>query len=338
MQARDLQKILLIQAVEETDRAEQVFPAAERAGATRTALGEGAPPPSPEPDAPLAPAAEGFLARRAQVLLSGLRERAPAIGHLLGIVDGSSTHERLLLAASFIGGLLLPFLAARERINLFALPLIALLVWNLAVYALLIGRALRSPPGEGWVSQFWLGKLYLRWVRRKADAILSQSTRFNAPLAPGLNRFASTWWTSAQRLFEMRTHWLLHLCAALAALGLALGYYYAARAMHMPAGWSGRTLGTSTARGLLMALYGPASALTGIPIPPAERLGELRWEQGGTHALSWVHLMAVTLALYVIVPRLIAASIAGLSSWRASRKLAAPASLTGYAQGLLRGA
>jgi hypothetical protein len=334
MQARDLQTILLIQAVEETDRSREVLATADRVDATRSVLEEDGLPPTSSPGAPLPPAAEGFLARRAEVLLGKLRLRAPAVGRLLAISDGSLSHERILLALSFVAGLLLSLLAGRLRINLFAYPLLALLAWNLGAYALLIGRALHK-TGDGWLSEFWFGKVYLRWVRRETDAILTQTSGFNAPLAPGLRRFASTWWASAQPLFELRAKWLLHLCAALAALGLLAGYYYAAGALHHPAGWSGHAVGTSTARGLLTALYGPASAITGIAIPHVEALGMLRWQQGGGDATAWVHLMAVTAALYIIVPRLIAALMSTLARRRLSRELAAPATLGSYASRLL---
>jgi hypothetical protein len=338
MQARDLQSILLIQAVEETDRSEEVLPAAARVGATRSALGAESPG-SSQPGASLPAAAEGFLARRSQLLVTRLRARAPAVGRLLAITDGSSSHELILLALACAAGLLVPLLAPRPRINLFAFPLLALLVWNLCAYGLLIARALLQPQ-EGWIARFWLGKLYLRWVRRETQEILTQSTRFNAPLAPGLARFAAAWWASAQPLFELRARRLLHLCAAAAAVGLAVGYYCAAGALHHPAGWSGRVLGTGTARVLLTALYGPASALTGIAIPRADALGELRWQgaAGGGEALSWAHLIAVTAALYVIVPRLIAAAAATFARWRMSSTLAAPAGLTAYARALLASA
>lgn len=334
MQAQDLQTVLLIQAVEETDRSQEVLVPAERLGATRSALSSGPLPSSPPEAVPAA--TEGFLTRRAQMLLARLRARAPAVSRLLALRDGSRHHERLLLGASFLGGLLLALLSGGRRIPLFAYPLLALLLWNLGVYGLLLWRWL-GRGGQGWLSQFWLGKLYLRWVRREADVILTQTTRFNAPLAPGLRRFASSWWTSAQSLFELRARGLLHLCAALAAGGLLIGYYSQAGALHHPAGWSGHALGTGTARGLLTALYGPASALTGIAIPSADALGGLRWQgsQGGGDALPWVHLMAVTAALYILVPRLLAALVSLLTRLRRARELPIPEGLSDYTRSLL---
>jgi len=338
MQARALRTVLLIQAVEETDRSQQVLPGAERVGATRSALDDSAPPPEPHPGEPLQEAAEGFLARRAEVLLGRLRSRAPAVGHLLTIADGGSRMVHAMLPLAFVAGLVLALLAGR-RINLFSFPLLALVIWNLFVYGLTLARAL-GKPGAGWLAQFWFGKLYSRWLRRETDALLVDSTRFNAPLAPGLARFASDWWASAQPLFELRARWLLHLCAALAALGLITGVYFQAFIRHDLAGWSAGSLAATSARTLLIMLYGPASALTGIAIPSVQGLEALRWDgaAGGGVATPWAHLIAVTATLYVIVPRLLAATGYALAGWRLSRRLAAPPGLSTYAQLLLESA
>jgi hypothetical protein len=335
MQARDLQTVLLIQAVEETDRSQEVLPGSDRDRATRAALDDGSP--APEASAPLQPAAEGFLARRAEVLLGKLRSRAPAVGRILAISDSGSPIGLILLPLAVVAGALLSFLAGR-RISLFSWPLLMLLAWNLAFYGLALARVL-DKPGPAWLREFWFGKLYCRWLRRETDALLTDSTRFNAPLAPGLRRFTSDWWERAQPLLELRARWLLHLSAALVALGLIVGLYIHVF-LHDPAGWSAGSFSPRTARGVLIALYGPASALTGIPIPPADALELLRWDggAGAGQALAWAHLMAVTASLYVVVPRLLAALVSALARWRLSRELATPPGLITYAQMLLESA
>jgi hypothetical protein len=333
MQARYLQTVLLIQAVEETDRSQQVLPGPDRVGATKKALGNGSPPPQPGP--PLQPSAEGFLTRRAEVLLGKLRSRAPAVGRILAISDSSSPIGLMLLPLAVIAGALLSFLSGR-RISLFSWPLLLLLAWNLGVYGLALARVL-SNPGPRWLRQFWFGKLYSRWLRRETDALLTDSIRFNAPLAPGLRRFTSEWWESARPLLELRARWLLHLSAALIALGFVTGLYIHAILLHDPAGWSASSLTAGTARGFLIALYGPASVVTGIPIPPVDALELVRWDgsAGGGDSHAWAHLMAVTVALCIIVPRLLAALASALERWRLSRELAPPPSLITYAKVLL---
>jgi hypothetical protein len=341
MQAHDLKTVLLIQAVEETDRSQEVLGGADRLRATRSALdaGQSEKPPTPQPGAPLQVAAEGFLARRAQVLLNKLESRAPVVGHLLAIAQGDLRNDGALIVLSFACAALFGLVAGGRRINLFAPPLLALLTWNLIAYARMLARALQTGRGRG-TGPFWFGRLYSRWLRRETDSLLKGSTRFNAPLTPGLKRFTSDWWASAQPLLELRARALLHFCAALAAVGLVAGIYMQALVLHDPAGWGGAFLEDSTARALLAALYGPASALTGIAIPSAQGIGLLRWHDasGGGEASVWAHLIAVTATLYIIVPRLVAALVSAVSRWQLSQALATPPGLVTYARLLLEGA
>jgi hypothetical protein len=71
---------------------------------------------------------------------------------------------------------------------------------------------------------------------------------------------------------------------------------------------------------LLAFVLGPASALTGIPIADAPRLEALQFGTGaGESAAPWLHLYAATVALVVLVPRL----LLGLGTWLVERRLAA---------------
>ena len=59
-------------------------------------------------------------------------------------------------------------------------------------------------------------------------------------------------------------------------------------------------------RAILGLVFGPASSLTGIALPRTdEAVGALRWTAGGGggDAAPWIHLVAVTLGLYVVGPR-----------------------------------
>ena len=58
---------------------------------------------------------------------------------------------------------------------------------------------------------------------------------------------------------------------------------------------------------MLAFVLGPASALTGIPIADVPRLEAMRLGAGGAgeNAAPWIHLYAATIALVVLVPRLL---------------------------------
>jgi hypothetical protein len=329
VQERALRKVLLIQAIEETDRRGEALPLTERIDATRAVIGKNPPPVETQAEAPLSSATEWLLVRRADLLLRSLRERSPGIDHVLAIAGGAIAVDRSLLVIGFALGVLLSFLDGRDGINILAPVLIVLIAWNLLVYVLMYGRR---------ASSSWLARLYSRWARSHFERLLNHSSRFNAPLAPGLRRFAGDWWEVAQPLFAARGRRLLHLCAASVALGLVAGYYFREHILLAPAGWAdGSLLGPTTAHALLTLLYGPAALLVGIALPTTEGIAQLRWtvgSHGGGDATVWVHLIAWTAALYIILPRLLAALIATFGLWRLSRRLPVPPGVASYVRTL----
>lgn len=380
MQEQALRKILLIQSIEETDRNGEALPLAERAEATRKVIGNNPPNIEPQTGVPLSSATEWFLVRRADVLLEALRARSPGIDHVLAAAGGATSLDRGMLVLAFVLGAILSFTdAARGGINIFAVPLLLLLAWNLLIYVFLgirfsktriettafaAGSAAASSVGEsasiaagranagqggpdsiGMLSirPSWIGRFYARSVRRRIDNLLSHSTHFNAPLAPGLRRFASDWWDFAQPLFYARSRRLMHLSAVFAALGLMAAYYFRDFVMRSAAGWEGGgSLGPETAHALLTIFYGPASLLSGISIPNAQAIANLRWSapslSGVGEPIAWVHLIALTAILYIILPRLILTLSATLRLWRISRRLVLPAGVAGYVRTLIAGA
>src|SRR5215470_3436173 len=69
------------------------------------------------------------------------------------------------------------------------------------------------------------------------------------------------------------------------------------------------------------------------------RVIALRWTgvSGGGEAASWIHLIALTAMLYIIVPRLILACMSGFNLWRLSRNPPLPAAFIGYGRAVLAG-
>jgi hypothetical protein len=333
MQDRAVRKVLLIQAIEETDRSGEALPLAERTEATRAVIGNNPPAVETQPQAPLSSATEWFLTRRADVLLRSLRARSPGIDHVLDVAGGATSLDGGVLAVAFIAGILLSLLDGGSGINIFAPSLVLLLVWNLLVYLWLLGPGRRRQVAGGF------GSFYARWVRSRLDRLLGHSTRFNAPLTPGLRRFAGDWWDIAQPLFQSRARRLLHLAAAVVALGLVAAYYFRAFVLRSAAGWEGGgAIGPESAHVLLTLLYGPASLLSGIGIPSANEIAKLRWSApslaGVGEPASWVHLIALTACLYVVVPRLILTGVCTVTLWRLRTRLTLPAAVVTYVQTL----
>ncbi|MDB6012898.1 MAG: hypothetical protein JWL65_5148 [Gammaproteobacteria bacterium] len=372
MQERALRQVLLIQAIEETDRIGEALPLAERTEATRAVAGNNMSAVETQPEAQLSSATEWFLLRRAELLLRSLRERSPGIDYVLTVAGGATSLDRGMLILSFAVGVLLSFLDGNRGINIFALPLVMLIAWNLLVYVSMLRRwrkkssdaAPATAPGVASSSagaskatsdpskvvsvadsagsrpprlSLFAG-FYSRWARSRIDKLLGHSTHFNAPLAPGLRRFAGDWWEVARPLFAMKARRLLHLSAVVVALGLIVGYYLRGFILRSAAGWEGGDLiGPGSARTLLTVLYGPASLLSGIPIPAADEIERLRLTAasgGGGDAAPWIHLIAWTAGLYIVLPRVLAALSTSFSLWRLSRRLVLPPGAVGYVRTL----
>ncbi|HVW69471.1 MAG TPA: hypothetical protein VHB68_10880 [Steroidobacteraceae bacterium] len=313
MQEGALRKVLLIQAIEETDRDGAVLPLTERTEATRAA-GSGSVP-TVAAGMPLPAEAESFLVRRAGSLLQFLRGRSPGLDHFLSVAGGATSFDRAALSGAFVLGVLLSALGGGLGNPRFTLPLVVLVIWNVLVYSLLLGRARKAPTARASV----FGRFYASRVRRHVDDLLDHSTRFNAPLTPGLRRFAADWWDIGQPLFFARARRLLHLCAALVAIGLAAGCYFRAFVLRSE-------VGPQSVHFLLTLLFGPVSLLSGIPIPG-----------GGTAATAanWAHLIAWAAGLYIVLPRIIAACVSSVNVWRVSRRLPVPPGVVGYLRTLI---
>jgi hypothetical protein len=347
MRQRALQALLLAHAIEQTDLAGDAVSHDDRTQASLEAA-DG----RPLPVADNAPAqingdTERFLVRRADVLLARLRVRSPGIDRVLAAAAGASGLDRAVLVLGFILGVALAF-ADGGRIDIFAYPLIGLVLWNLIAYAVLIVRTFRTPGKasaetvaflrDGFFRR-WLARLYANRVRARIDAFITHSIGFNAPLAPGLRRFAADWCEVGRPVFRERVRRLLHLAAILAAAGLMAGYDFRGWILRQAAGWSSTVFGPSSAHTALVTLYGAASGVSGVRIPSAQDLLALAWTSqttGGGPAGQWLYLIDWTAILYIVLPRLMAVILTTLTLWRRSLTLRTPASFSGYLTAVLR--
>jgi hypothetical protein len=340
MNADSLRTILLVKAVEEQDADGAILPVAEREAATRTALRQLT---APTPGAARAEREQHgwrVLALRAEELAAKLFQRHPVVLRAVTLESHARPAAALLLVAALLFGVLLSALDSRVRIEILAFPLLGLVLWNLAIYAGLAIAALRrnraAPPlpsvATGWSS--WPA----RWGWRRAAALIRQSAFYHRPLAAALRRFSEEWWPVAQPLLLAQGTRIFHLCSAVVALGLVLGFYVRGIAFEYRAGWESTFLDPEQVGALLHVLYGPASALTGIPLPvDRSSIEALHWRSGagGGPAADWIHLVAATAVMYVVLPRLLLAVAATVTMAKISRGLAVPDSLLPYARCVL---
>lgn len=295
MNERSVADVLLLRAFESTGAAH--WSDDDSAWATRSALQ------AVGTDA----AAEPFLAARAQAGLQRLAPRDPLLQRWRAARPRRSAWAGLAVVAGLLLGLLVDRIGSAQRINLLAPPIWALLVWNLAVFALLPfsragGGALRRALDAAW----------RRW-RERGPMHGDQGMGRAAPSSGAAwSRFASDWGAASAPLYAARLGLLLHLGAAALALGVIAGMYLRGLVLEYRAGWESTFLDAAQLHALLGVLLAPALALSGQTLPDAATLHTLRLPQPGVNAAPWIHLFALQLLLLVVLPRLALALAAAL--------------------------
>jgi hypothetical protein len=254
--------------------------------------------------------AQAWVVKRAQLAEQRLAARDAAWRAPLG--DGRGPRAwRWLLAllalaiAAFVVG---DVLGSSHRLNLLAPPVLGLLAWNLAVYLLLPFAAGRGP--SAW------------WAQAIEDARTRVASRgAPAPLLAARARFVAEWTLATRGLQQRRVAIAMHLAAALLAAIVIGSMYLFGIAFDYRAGWDSTWLDAEQVQRTLAAVFAPATALSGLAVPPIEAMAKLRFADGsaGESAARWIHLYAITLTLVVVLPRL---ALAGWSAWRLSRALA----------------
>jgi len=132
---------------------------------------------------------------------------------------------------------------------------------------------------------------------------------------------------------------MLHLSAALFAIGLVAGIFLRSLTTEYLAGWESTFLGAGQVEGLLSLILGPASAVTGVTIPDEAGIAALRWTgeaSGGVNAGPWIILWTATVVGVVALPRLVFAGWNALHSNVASRRVKVPGRDDFYVRRLLR--
>ena len=340
MREDTLRCVLMVKAVEDADRSGSLLPPGDRAQATREALrGSGV---TPGEDASRG-ASDAQLARalgdRAERLAGPLVERFPIVGEALGRTRTPGWVVTALLLVAFASGVGLSALDGSRRINILAFPFIGLVAWNVAMYVALASGWVRSVLGrKAGVDR---GR---RWAAgafaRRLQPLLRATRRVHAVLGEALGGYAADWADVGSPFVVRHAKRALHLAAAALAIGLIAGLYVRGTVLRYEAGWESTFLGVPQARAVIGAIFGPVAHLWGAQLPDsAAELAALRWTgaAGGGDAAPWIHLIALTLLSYVVLPRLLLAGAATLGLWRLGRVAALPDGLRDYAAGVFRG-
>ena len=325
----EAKRVLLVRAVEEEDEAGDLLTRQDRAQANeagRAAL-----------SASGGKGDELFLVRRAEFATGRLASRNPAIAQALARTAWPHWIGWAMPLAAFVFGAALNELGNGRRLDLLALPLLGMLAWNALVYfwmlATIIPRSRRAGPSG-----------LAKWLE-KAAYIGRRAYDRATTMARALSRFVSDWSGASAPLAAARSARILHLSAAAFALGVVAGIYFRALGIEYRAGWESTFLRPDAVHTVLSVALGPASALTGVPIPDAEGIAAIRWtsaetgaQTGGANAANWIYLITATVAGFIVAPRLILAGLAAMRAWRKARRFALPGREAFYYRRLLRGA
>ena len=303
----DARRIVLIQAIEATDTRGKLISDAEKDQAERTVLSQRSGGRNERPD----PA--WFIAARAAELLHSVESRSPELVRLDSRDPWWDRLGWLLPLAALVAGFASDRLFNWSRTDLLSIPLIGVIVWNVAVYLLLFASAVRKPGGTSFVRG--LSEMP-SWFSRRAAARLRQSA--------GL-KFRLLWWRAAGAMEAARLYKLLHLGAAAWAIGVVLSIVVVGLATQFRVGWESTWLGASAVHAVLNVMALPARAL-GLEGFTIEQVRALEFGRGAVpgqaEAQRWALIYIAFLTAMVIVPRSLLWALAAYRVRAAGRKVA----------------
>lgn len=314
--------VTAVRAVETNDGDRTVWTDADREWASRAAaavVGEGAD-------------GETFLARRSALALERIGTRDAAVPRAVRALRWRPWVGVAVVAAAFVAGVVVDRVGGGTRINLLAPPVFALLVWNLAVYLVLVVRLVVRPGRFAQTGPLRAALTYMAAGGERARRIRGDGA---GPMRAAVGALPAEWARLAAPLYAARSARILHLAAAAVALGVIAGLYVRGLAFEYRATWESTFLDAGSVQALLAVALTPGSLLTGIAVPDVAAIEAIR-APASENAARWLHLFAATVAAVVVAPRLVLAAVAGLIERRRARHVAVPLS-DPYYQRLLRG-
>lgn len=319
MDERAALAVTALRAIETVDRECVTWTDADRAWATRAAsevVGEHADPAT-------------FIVTRARLAGDRLVERKDAVVRFARGWRWRPWVGVAIALVAFVLGAASNLIGGTHEVSILHSPVLPLVVWNLAVYVLIAaGFVLRygaaSSPGPLRRAVAWLAGGVHR-ARRGSDDV---STR-------AIATFTDDWTARAGPLYGMRAARLLHVASAVLALGVIAGLYVRGVGLEYRATWESTFLEPPTVRAIVATFYAPGAWITRLAVPDVAQVAAIR-APGSENAALWLHLMAATLVVVVVAPRLLLAVLSGIVERYRARHLVEDLSDPYFAR-LLRG-
>ncbi len=312
--------VSLVRTIETSSAGAEIWSSDDADWATRLAtqeLGDAAP-------------IERFIATRARIAWQRISDRRPDLQRVLEkrFKGGTFFGWAIILLAS-IAGILTDQIGDSRQVNLLALPFVAIIIWNLAIYVwLLLLRPVLGLFGfKGWIR---------RWLESRLsgypNAGLGQQNAEKISLSV---RCQADWARLCLPLTSARVERIFHIAAAMFVFGLIVAIYSRGFYTEYRVGWESTLLDASDISTALAAFFNWMPITFGLAAPDPSTVELMRFSAGGglIGARPWLHLVAFLATALVILPRLALSSFASFRLRMFDRRF--PIDLThGYFQKL----
>jgi hypothetical protein len=310
MNATEFSKILLVQALEESDPHGHHLPLSTRHHATQQARDQDRPLQDHSPEGDFS-----FLIKRTEIIFAFVKKAFPALAQSWDRLQ-VNIPSALVAIPAMGAGLLINGLGESQRVNLLNFPLLLLLLWNFGIY---LSTALMPLLKSSFkttcldTAASWLSKMTGIWGQRPWHSMNLSDPSTVPWVQEATQRFMALWWPHVQPVWTQQLRQLLHLGAACMALGIVLGLYIRGLALDYQATWESTFLSANQVQVLLHTLLGPAAWVLSYPFPDVSGIVNLHAPQHGP-AAPWIHMWAVTALTVIVIPRII-------MSWMCQRSL-----------------
>ncbi len=313
-------QVTLVRVLEQTQNNGAVWSVADAKEATRSTI---------ELLGPKASFAE-FVARRAQWALETINKRAPDRAIQVRPPRWPFVAGQVVALFALVCGFLTDLLATNlmhpGQINVVELPLVLLIVWNLAFMAwFLVQWVMRlfagDQPPPGPVTEL-LGKF-----------IASESLGFVAKRqTPWLDTVRREWSSLCGSINMARLKVAANLASMLFTLGALAHLIYRAAFDHYTAGWKTtltNSIDASSVHAIIGWVLAPGSFLFALPIPDARHIESLRMPPSlGEVAENWIWLYVGSVLVWVVIPRFWLVTLNTFARWRMGVNFALPMTAT----------
>ena len=295
LNAADARRLVLAQAIDEADGEGRLIGAAERDGIEHEALQESRLPGSLQLDR------GKYLLARARRVLSLVEARQPRVASLQEPEPWRAWVAWGLPMAACVFGAAIDRIDNPRQVNMLSPPLLAVIFWNLFMYAWLALALLRPRGDKGggpWARlQHWLEASSRRSVRGGV------ASRFRVLWLELTGAGEAAWWRQ-----------VLHATAAAWGVGLGLSIVLGGLVREYRVGWESTLLDLPQVHAFLGALFAPVVALLPFDAFTMAEVQRMHFASGADigvqEARRWIWLYLGLLGVAVVLPRAVLAALA----------------------------